>query len=136
MSDINPWLNINGDPGVQVFSMHVGGTAKICHSTFFKGVDYESEDPNASKYLQKGYRITYRNLGEFIDDSELEWNCVMYKHLKSGKQIIEFVEDLAHRKSYLVMQGVLVHDHASIDMGGPAYATYYSEPSSFTDEES
>jgi len=128
MAEIDPWLDTSGDPGVQTFFVTVGGVIKICHSNFFHGIAFSSNDPSQIKHMQKGFRIVYKALGEFVDDATLEWNCVLYKHLKSGKQIIEFTEDVANRKSYLVMQGITVHDHASIPMGGPAYATYYSEP--------
>jgi len=133
MAEVDPWLNVSGDPGVQTFSIVVGGSVKICHSEFFNGIAFDTT--TEAKYAQKGYRIVYKPLGEFIEDGTLDWKCVKYKHNKSGKQIIEFTEDLSNRKSYLVMQGVVVHDHASISMGGPAYATYYSEPTVPTGEE-
>ena len=136
MPEVDPWIDTSGNPGVQTFSVHIGGEVSICHSEFYKGIEYDtSEDPNSDKYLKNGFRITYRNLGEFVNDPSLDLRCVRYRHLKSGKQVIEFTEDVANRKSYVVMQTVPVHDHASIAMGGPAYATYYSEPTTTATEE-
>jgi len=131
MAEVDPWLDTSGDPGVQNFSCVVGDKIKICHSNFYRGISFT--DTSDTRYLLKGYRVVYKNIGE-LEDSD-EWNCVVYKHLKSGRQIIEFTEDVAFRKSYFVMQGVVVHDHASIPTGGPAYATYYSEPNLPTTEE-
>ena len=135
MPEVDPWLDTSGDPGVQIFSVVVGGEVRLCHSYFFKGIVNNSEGSESQKYNQRGYRIVYKQLGEFVEDKDQEWNCVRYKHTKSGKQVIEFTEDVANRRSYIVMQSVPVHDHSSIPMGGPAYATYYSEPSTTAGEE-
>jgi len=135
MAEVDPWIDIGGKPGVQTFSVPVGGAVRICHSYFFRGIEFRSDDADQNKYMKRGFRIIYKNLGEFVDDDSLGWNCVKYQHTKSGKQVIEFVEDVANKRSYLVMQTVPVHDHASIPMGGPAYATYYSEPVNTAEEE-
>jgi len=85
------------------------------------------KDANPKIYLN-GFRVVYSELGEFekIPDED---NMVYYKHLKSGHQVIEFVSDfLGRHYFYLILEGITIHDHASIPQGGPAYATYYSEP--------
>ena len=128
MPEIDPWIDTGGDPGVQTFAATVGGEVRLCHSNFFKGIENNSDDSQKLKFNQRGFRIVYKRLGEFVTDATQAWNCVRYKHNKSGKQIIEFTEDVANRRSYIVMQSVPIHDHASIAMGGPAYATYYSDP--------
>lgn len=135
MPEVDPWIDTSGDPGVQTFSVTVGGEVRICHSSFFKGIDNNSTDSEGLKHNQRGFRIVYKALGEFVADNDQDRNCVRYKHLKSGRQVIEFTEDVANRRSYIVMQSVLVHDHASMPMGGPAYATYYSEPIITSEEE-
>lgn len=119
------WLNKQGEPGVQTFYCIVGDTLRLCHSYFVKGAKVGEEGRESDTKALRGFRVIYPELGELkVGD---EWNCVYYKHNKSGRQIIEFTEDLGMRRSYLVMQTITVHSHDSIPMGGPAYATYYSE---------
>jgi hypothetical protein len=73
-----------------------------------------------------GFRLSNPNIGTLT--SSTKWNCINYNHNKSGKQIIEFIEDMAWRRSYIEVIGTIhVHDHASIPQGGPAYATYFAE---------
>jgi len=93
----------------------------------YKGIESASSD---TKVSVNGFTILYPELGEFIAYStDVGKSWVEYQHLKSGSQIIEFrSEDLGTHVFTCVIQGITVHDHASIPMGGPAYATYYSEP--------
>lgn len=115
------WFDKSGEHGVQTFYCIVGDELEICHPLFCKGVEMKSA--GETKAL-RGFRLVYSDLGDISAGDK--WNCVKYHHKKSGKQVIEFTEDLGFRKSYLVMETVSVHDHSSIPMGGPAFATYYS----------
>ena len=118
------WYNTRGESGVQSFYCVVGDTIEICHPLFYKGATVENV---SSTIALKGFRVLYPNLGELSDVESGEYNCVRYTHKKSGKQVIEFTEDLALSKSYLVLEAVSPHSHDSIAMGGPAYATYFTE---------
>lgn len=117
------WLDKSGEHGVQTFYCVVGDELEICHPLFSGGVEMETS--GATKAL-RGFRLIYPKLGDISAGDK--WNCIKYHHKKSGSQVIEFTEDLGLRKSYLVMETVAVHDHGSIAMGGPAFATYYSGP--------
>jgi hypothetical protein len=116
----------------------VGDKVKLCRSVGYPPVTWE--DKADKKIYLNGFRVVYPKLGEFdgfpsaINEKS---NCVYYKHLKSGRQVIEFVSDfLGKHYFYLILEGIVVHDHASIPQGGPAYATYYSEPEEGSGEES
>ena len=117
------WMDEEGGVGVQSFYCCMGDELEICHPRFCKGVETRSQNPNT--VALRGFRLIYPQLGDLTEGDK--WNCVKYHHKKSGKQIIEFTEDLNLRKSYLVMETVTAHDHASIPQGGPAFATYYAE---------
>jgi len=114
------WLNEKGEVGVQKFYCVVGDKLELCHSEYFKG---KPHGPDSNEH-RNGFRLIYPKLGK-IEPSE-KGNCVEYLHEKSGQQVVEFVEDVAQRRSYLVMETVAVHSHDTIAMGGPAFATYYS----------
>jgi hypothetical protein len=79
-----------------------------------------------------GFKMLYPALGEFTEVGE---DYVVYLHKKSGTQIIEFVSNtLGHHVFSAIIQGIIVHDHASIPMGGPAFATYYTEAPTNSEE--
>ena len=112
------WVEDSGILGQVVIDCAVGDTVKVCHSKFKRGLQNE--------YLFNGFRLSNPDLGELkISD---EWRCVYYKHNKSGKQIIEFIDSLTRSRDYIEISGsIRIHDHASIPEGGPAFATYFSE---------
>lgn len=107
----------------------VGQTLKLYRPIGYKGITF-SEGTNA-KEARNGFILSQPNLGEFTDastDDAKSW--VLYKHNKSGKQVVQFISnELGYHTFSLVIQGIQVHDHASIAMGGPAFATYFTEPS-------
>jgi len=107
---------------------------KLYRPIGYKGVDYGGEAD--IKYYRHGFKVVYQSLGEFTEgstDTEKSW--VVYHHQGSGEQVIEFnSEELGAEVFYFVIQGILIHDHASIAMGGPAFGTYYSEPVNTTPE--
>jgi len=113
----------------------VGDKLKVCRPLGYKPVTWE-ESADSKIYLN-GFRILYPEIGEFEGKADSSGNCIYYKHLKSGRQVIEFVStDLGDNYFYVTLEGIVVHDHASIPQGGPAYATYYSEPEEDSGEES
>lgn len=123
MADIgDAWTDPKGGAGSNKFYCIVGDTLEICHSEYFKG----KLQGNNSDSTRNGFRLIFPKLGKLIDSSNKKANCVDYLHEKSGQQVIEFVEDVAQRRSYLVMETVAVHDHSTIAMGGPAFAAYYA----------
>lgn len=86
------------------------------------------------KYECLGFKIMNEDLGHFVRTENEEYTpdnslCVYYKHEKSGKQVIQYNANggLKPIVFYITIQGITVHDHGSIHMGGPAYATYYAE---------
>jgi len=80
-----------------------------------------------------------QKLGKFIrlNDVNSKSGFVYYEHLESGRQIIRYKsQTLTTVLFYIVVQGVQIHDHASIYQGGPAFATYYAElPADAAEEE-
>lgn len=120
------------DKSQNVFSCKVGDTILLTRPLHYKGI----EQGDDRKVTANGFKILYPALGEFVEHStDVGKSWVKYKHLKSGQQVIEFrSNDLGVHTFTCVIQGVVVHDHASVDMGGPAYATYYSEPNVYSEE--
>jgi len=120
-------------PNTRFISLMVGRRLKLFRPGGYPGVEYAGGD---AKYYSNGFKILYPELGEFTESSSDDGKSwVIYKHLKSGKQVIEFISDsLGTVKFHLVAQGVQIHDHASIEMGGPAFATYYTEPTTPVEE--
>lgn len=122
---------------VTYFSCIVGERVLLHRPAGYKGIKFKyTEGPNINPktsvhidYYRYGFRILFPELGKFISDSnDVNRSYVIYLHEKSGEQIIEFVSDeLGSFKFYVVIQGITLHDHASIAMGGPAYATYFTK---------
>jgi hypothetical protein len=118
----------------------------------YKGIKFKYDatpgaDPKSSvhpSYYRYGFRILFPEIGKFIGDSGDSNNVnesldsrshVIYLHEKSGEQVIEFITtELGTFSFYVVIKGITVHDHASIVMGGPAYATYFTEPAQEPEE--
>jgi len=116
--------------GETVASCSVGDTLKIYRPLGYKGIKFIVENTDSEKQ-RFGFSILYPNLGKFVGDSGDESTSaswVLYKHEKSGRQIIRFISnELGYNVFTLVVQGIPVHDHASIAMGGPAFGTYFTE---------
>lgn len=106
----------------------VNDKIKLCRPFGYLPVTWN--DDADTKFYLNGFRVVDTELGEFegVPDSD-KVNCVYYRHKKSGRQVIEFMSTaLGKRYFYIILEGVVIHDHASIPQGGPAYATYFSEP--------
>jgi hypothetical protein len=121
------------DKSQTVINCGVGQTIKLSRPQYYKGVNQNLD----TKVGVNGFRVLYPELGEIIESStDPGKTWIKYKHKKSGTQVIEFTSvDLGTHVFTAVIQGITVHDHASIPMGGPAFATYYSEPNVTTTEE-
>lgn len=122
-----------GDSKVTTFVANVGDLIKICRPLGYpfkirNKLPSEYSPTNTSAY---GFTVLDTELGEFENVSELSDNtaCVYYRHKKSGRQVIKYKARgaVVPTELYAVIQGITVHDHASVYTGGPAYATYYAE---------
>lgn len=113
-----------GSENVYTFICSVGDTVEICRPLGYPPVSWgEGKDP--SIYLN-GFRILYPELGKF--DGSPGNRCVNYVHEQSGSQVIQYMSvGLGTVIFYAVLEGIIIHDHASIPQGGPAFATYYAE---------
>jgi hypothetical protein len=118
------WYDAEGESGVQTFYCVVGDTVEICHPLFCSGATTDTTEGDSVR----GFRLIHPELGELKESTGSEsFNCVQYTHKKSGKQVVEFTDDLSLSRHYLVFDTVAPHSHDSMAMGGPAYATYYTE---------
>lgn len=122
-----------GDSKVTTFVANVGDLIKICRPLGYpfkiRGQLPEGYTPtNTSAY---GFTVVDSELGEFEDIGSLESDtaCVYYRHKKSGRQVIKYKSrgSITETEFYAIVQGITIHDHASVYTGGPAYATYYAE---------
>jgi hypothetical protein len=124
-------LRLNS-PNVTTFTASIGDVIKIT-----RPVGYPPYAPGktptgaaAGKYESYGFKILDQDLGQFIrtDEIKLKSGFVYYEHLESGRQIIKYKsQSLTDTLLYIIVQGIQIHDHASIYQGGPAFATYYAE---------
>jgi hypothetical protein len=82
-----------------------------------------------------GFTLLPPVFGEIIDGDEEDY--IVYKHTSAGRQIIQFTsnEAIRPRVFYLILDGITLHDHASLSMGGPAFATYFTGVTRTSQEE-
>lgn len=109
------------DAGVVTGRCVPGDKLKICHSPFYNKhtTDLENE--------VNGFSLQNDTIGRLEKDGE-NIDCVYYYHDKAGIQVIIFREGRANIIGSLTLEGIAVHDHATVTAGGPAFATYYSGP--------
>lgn len=113
------WVDNSGKLGVARIECNVGDIIELCHGDF---ILTETGDD-----IIRGFRLSDPDLGKLKEASSGKQRCVDYLHEKGGVQVIE-LRSASGRFSYIEIGGTIkVHDHASVPMGGPAYATYYSE---------
>lgn len=118
-ADLSYQFPVNGAAATVIGSQN--DVIRICHPDTWRG---EGTDVPPTKI--GGFRIKFEDLGE-LRAVEGNNRCVDYWIKYVGRQIIEFLADYpAGARSYAVVDGIIVHDHASIPQGGPAYATYFS----------
>lgn len=98
--------------------------------------------PKVGSFTYDGVSRTYINgfwlesevVGEILEPIADKVGMV-YRHKLPQENVIWFESFLGHKVRYSI-GNIPVHDHASIVTGGPAYATYYSEPKIGTDTDS
>jgi len=114
------------------FTVGVGESIRICpHITDPPA----TADNNSTSGSVRGFILSNTEIGELIEDPKSEI-CVIYKHKKSGKQLLIYpTGGLSKRIFYAVLTGIVPHDHASVYQGGPAFATYFSDIDSSQTEE-
>lgn len=73
-----------------------------------------------------GFALSDTGAGEIIEISQ---DYIKYKHNSFKRQTIVYTSKggVKPLTFYLVVDSIVNHDHASIAMGGPAFATYYTE---------
>lgn len=123
----------NLDPSTTtMFTANVGDVIKLCRPAGYPPWPV-GNPPGGAVISEETQRIGFRLLdpvcGKFIRTTTAADTCVYYSHEKSGRQVISYYAggSVVPITFYAVVQGILIHDHASIYMGGPAYATYYAE---------
>jgi len=115
----------NGEDVVKVvkFTCKVGDLVKIKRPVGYPAVKF-SVDYDTKQYLN-GFVILYPELGEF--EGSPGNAAVFYRHTAPGRQVIEFLSaDLGRYRFRAEIESIVVHDHASVHTGGPAFATYYA----------
>ena len=128
-------------PNVTTFTASIGDVIKITRPVGYPpyAPGKTPSAPTKTEYEVYGFKILDQQLGHFIRLSEINLNSgfVYYEHLKSGRQIVRYkAQTLTVTLFYIIVQGVQIHDHASIYQGGPAFATYFAElPEDAAEEE-
>lgn len=133
-------LRLNS-PNVTTFVASTGDVIKITRPLGYPAYAPGKAPANVlpGDYEAFGFTILDKLLGKFIRLKEitLDSGFVYYQHLASGRQIIKYKsQNLTDTIFYIIVQGIQIHDHASIYQGGPAFATYYAElPEDAAEEE-
>ena len=76
--------------------------------------------------LQGGFYIENDEVGE-ITLVHTDKVAINYLHKKPGDQVIWLLA-LTGEKIRISIATMPIHDHATVNTGGPAYGTYYSPP--------
>lgn len=133
-------------PNVTTFTVSVGDIVKISRPVGYPpfanmsvAISNDGSDSESLKteYELYGFKILDKTLGKFVKlaDTNLIDGFVYYNHTKSGRQIVRYKsKTIIDTLFYIVVQGVQIHDHASIYQGGPAFATYWAETSNRQEE--
>lgn len=127
MVEAPSYINIDSQNTVS-FALSVGDKVKLCAPVNYLPVTFPSGADYDEKYYLNGFILLDQGLGEFEGAPSGSNLCVYYRHKKSGRQIIQYSSgSLGETTFYAILEGITVHDHASIPQGGPAYATYWAE---------
>ena len=76
--------------------------------------------------LKNGFYVENDEVGEIIT-THSDKVAIDYLHRYSVDNVIWFLA-VTGEKARISIATMPVHDHASVNTGGPAYGTYYSEP--------
>lgn len=114
----------------QTYTIHVP-TTLANNGGFFPRRGIVNIGNNQEEELQMGFYVENKEVGEIV---KIYPNKVAidYKHKYPAENTIWFLSHTGER-ARIIVANVMVHDHASIATGGPAYATYFSD---FSDETS
>jgi hypothetical protein len=119
-------ISVDGE-NMMTFVVAVGDKIRLVAPQGYPPVTFA--DDVEARYFKNGFEVLETGLGRFTEDDAGN-AAVVYEHQSSGKQVIRYTTScLAPRYLYFyaVLEGITVHDHASIPQGGPAFATYYSD---------
>lgn len=83
--------------------------------------------------LQNGFYVENDEVGE-ITTVYTDKVAIDYIHKYSADNTIWFLA-LTGEKARITLATMPIHDHASVNTGGPAYGTYYSQPNPEAGEE-
>lgn len=120
-------INIDSQ-NVVSFALSVGDRVKLCAPVNYPPVTFPDDPKYDAKYYLNGFIVLNQGFGEFEGTPTGSNLCVYYRHKKSGRQVIQYSSDaLGETTFYAILEGITVHDHASIPQGGPAFATYWAE---------
>ena len=121
-------VSVDGE-NVVTFTVGVGDTIRLTAPQGYPPVQFDETNEEYGTKYKNGFEILEKELGSFTSDDAGD-AAVVYRHDKSGKQIIRYTSSCLSPRYiyfYAILEGVAVHDHASVPQGGPAFATYYSD---------
>lgn len=119
-------IELHGENVIK-YTCSVGDKLKICQPVFYPPPSTNKDNEEDLEYELGGFRILYPDVGKFEGFAKGSNMCIIYKHLLPDRQIIQYSSRvLGEHIFYIILDAVVVHDHSSVQQGGPAYATYYS----------
>jgi hypothetical protein len=74
--------------------------------------------------LTSGFGVLDDDVGELIQSSDIDCPSVIYKHKKQASNKLFFLSDNNIYQTLSIVN-IPLHDHSSIEQGGPAFGTYY-----------
>lgn len=77
--------------------------------------------------LMLGFVSVSKTVGKLIEPHATKF-AVMYEHIYPADNVIWFYALTGERVKITIQGTVPVHNHSAINLGGPAYGTYYSQP--------
>ena len=141
-------VNVNpNSPNVSSFTVSVGDVIKIQRPAGYPPYPRSTENSSGFAIPEEvvtteeeayGFKVLETSLGKLVRLDEVDWRdgFVYYEHERSGRQVIRYISHgIIDVTLYMIVQGIEVHDHASVYQGGPAYATYWAEVPAEANEE-
>jgi hypothetical protein len=121
-------IRLTDSENIVTFTVGVGDRVKITRPLGYPPVEYSSSLVLDEAEIYRVFRVINTDLGVFEGGPAGDPMSVYYRHQKSGRQVIQYISDgLVMMYFYAILDGITVHDHASVPQGGPAFATYYSD---------
>jgi hypothetical protein len=92
---------------------------------FFPTTETSVEFFGKTIQLISGFGVLDEDVGDLIKSTNVDGNPeVIYRHNKQAKNKIYFVSDNNIYQTLSIVN-IPLHDHSSVDQGGPAFGTYY-----------